>query len=856
MSTLNLRSLVEKLNPQSHRCLEQAAGICVSRRHYDVELEHLLLALMQEEHGCFYLLLQEHQINRDQLTRDLNKNLEQLKLGNELTPAISARVIELLNEAWLITSLENSALLIHSGFLLQALLQNTSLKQMIYGMSSEFKKLSLDSMKLALPQIMTRSNEINPVAATPTSATQNALSQYTINLNEQAKAGKIDPVIGREDEIRQMMDILSRRRQNNAILTGEPGVGKTAIVEGLALNIVNQQVPDNLKNTIIYALDIGLLQAGAGVKGEFENRLKNLISEIKQSNVPIILFIDEAHMLIGAGNQAGAGDAANLLKPALARGELRSIAATTWSEYKQYFEKDAALTRRFQVVKVEEPDAETTVRMLRSVTPAMEKHHNTRILDTALHAATKLSSRYITGRFLPDKAVSVIDTACARAASKQATVPATIERQQKLLEQLHIEKKRLIAECKQGIDHEERLTALDSECTDLDNALQLLQSRWQQEKELVNTIKELSDSIHNHEGQDEDLKQIKEDLITLKKQLAKVQQDQPLVTPWVDSNAIAEVIADWTGVPVGNMLKDDIKQILNLKSLLQQKIVGQDHALAQISETMQASAAKLTDPSKPLGVFLFVGPSGVGKTETALNLAEALYGSPNKIVTINMSEFKEEHKVSMLLGAPPGYVGYGEGGVLTEAVRRKPYTLILLDEMEKAHPGVHDIFYQVFDKGTIKDGQGREIDFKNTVIIMTSNACSEEISNYYDAQESINMDHLITTLQPHLTKIFKPAFLGRVRIVPYLPLSQEVLEHIIDLKLAKLAQRTANNQNITLSYEKNLIQQILEQCHQQNIGARQIDTIINTCVVPSLSQHILESLLQKNPLKEMVIKEL
>lgn len=853
MSTPNLKTLISKLNPASHQALEKAAGLCLNRSHYNIELEHWLLALLQNEHSAFNVMLRLAQCNTDRLQSDINASLEALKTGNDQTPALSHRIIELINEAWLLASLEYAGSTIHSGILLCAILQNTVLQQVCAGISREFARFDSLNPRALLAQALNDSEENqNPSAdqsiqAPAKTGKQTALAQFTTNLNEQARAGRIDAAIGREDEIRQVIDILGRRRQNNAILTGEPGVGKTAIVEGLALRIVTGDVPDNLKNVVVHSLDIGLLQAGEGVKGEFENRLKNLIQEVKQSPQPIILFIDEAHTLIGAGAGAGQNDAANLLKPALARGELRSIAATTWSEYKQYFEKDAALTRRFQVVKVEEPDAVTAMRMLRSLVASLEKHHQVKILDSAVQSATLLSQRYITGRQLPDKSISVLDTASARVASKMSTTPAEIEKLQKLLEQLAIEQQQLDKESKQGLAHQERLSDLAAEIKSAELHVQALQTRWQKEKQLVDNLLQL-----NEQG-----KLSKTDTAQrqrLLKQLSLLQGDMPLVQAYVDEQAVAEVIADWTGIPVGRMLKDEIGQILELAKQLQQRIVGQDHALTKIAATIKSSRAKLTDPNKPSGVFLFVGPSGVGKTETALALAENLYGSDEKMTVINMSEFKEEHKVSLLAGSPPGYVGYGEGGVLTEAVRRKPYSLVLLDEMEKAHPGLQDVFYQVFDKGMLKDGQGRDIDFKNTLIIMTSNAASEQISKLCaDPETQPEPDILAAAIHDELLKHFKPAFLGRVTVIPYLPLSETVLENVVRLKLKRIQDRMQSQHRVKLEITAQVVSTIISRCNQADIGARQVDNILAQTIVPEISEIVLNHLLSETPLTSLEV---
>lgn len=849
--------LIDKLDHITRQSLENAVALCLNWKHYNVELEHWLLSLIEQNNHHFIKALEKAQINIDKLTEDLTGALEQLKKGNEHSPALSDRILETINQAWLIGSLKADTTVINVALIACALREDHALKQITNGLSSELKKLdTLDLTQFALSYAQKEKQGDTPSSLA--SSKQSALQRFTLNLNEQAKQGKIDAVIGREEEVRQVIDILARRRQNNAILTGEPGVGKTAIVEGLALRIVQNDVPDTLKDVIIHSLDLGLLQAGAGVKGEFENRLKSLIHEIKSSTHPIILFIDEAHTLIGAGGQDGQNDAANLLKPALARGELRSIAATTWSEYKKYFEKDPALTRRFQNVKVNEPDTPKAIHMLRSMKAGLEKHHQVRILDEAICQAVLLSERYITGRQLPDKAISVLDTACARAKSKQTTLPAKIEsleRQQTLLTQeLNI----LEDESAQGISHSvKRLQEIKKQTQTIKETLYTLHSQWQKERECLAHIQTLTDQLKDQQSSKEktvNSNELKKSLIKHQAKLKKIQKENPLLQVYVNQEIISEIIADWTGIPVGHMLENEAHRLLNLAKALQRHVIGQDHALETISATVQASRAKLTDPSKPMGIFLLAGPSGVGKTETALTLAESFYGSQSSMTTINMSEFKEPHKVSMLAGSPPGYIGYGEGGVLTEAVRRNPYSLLLLDEMEKAHPAIQDIFYQVFDKGTFKDGQGRDINFRNTVIMMTSNACDSLISKLYQANPNISLEALTHAIQPELLKTFKPAFLGRVKVIPYLPLQPKALQEITFLKLNKLAQRLINTYQIQVEYEATVIDHILNRCQNDLIGARQIDNIINTEILPEISQAFLHSVINKKLPKKLLVK--
>jgi type VI secretion system protein VasG len=686
------------------------------------------------------------------------------------------------------------------------------------------------------------------------------LDQYTVNLTANAKAGKIDTVLGRDFEIRQIVDILTRRRQNNPILTGEAGVGKTAVVEGFAMRIANGDVPPSLKHVTLRTLDLALLQAGAGIKGEFENRLKGLIEEVKASPTPIILFIDEAHTMIGAGGQAGQNDAANLLKPALARGELRTIAATTWSEYKKYFEKDAALARRFQVVKVEEPTEPKCQVMLRGVLPALEKHHSVRILDEGLAAAVKLSHRYLPDRQLPDKAVSVLDTACARLALGQNAIPPAIEDATREIDDCVVQIRILEREAALGTDHAERLAALAQQKKAAEDRLSALQARWDKERGIVDQIREVRGKIEEAaqsqaaaagDGQapiaapDSDLP-YREQLDSLNTELEQLQGETPLIRVCVDASIVGDVVSAWTGIPIGKMLKDEVETVLSLESHLGRRVIGQDHALGMISERIRTSKASLEDPSKPIGVFLLVGPSGVGKTETALTLADLMYGGERNLITINMSEFQEAHTVSTLKGSPPGYVGYGEGGVLTEAVRRRPYSVVLLDEVEKAHPDVLELFFQVFDKGMMEDGEGREIDFKNTIIILTSNAGTDTLMKLTaDPETAPGPEGLVKALKPELNKIFKPAFLGRLVIIPYFPVRDEALKQIVRLKLGKIQRRLAETHKIALDYDAPLVEEVAKRCTEVESGARNVDNILTNTLLPEVSRRILSRMAER-----------
>ncbi|MBV8558331.1 MAG: type VI secretion system ATPase TssH, partial [Planctomycetaceae bacterium] len=723
--------MIKTLNKTCLDALEAAAGLCVSRTNYNVELEHWLLKLSEIPYADLTRIYKHYDIDTSHLLRDLTRAIDRFKTGNARTPALAPTIEQLIREAWIQASIQFQAAKIRSGVLLLALLSEGRLGRQALEASRELAKIGVESLSANLMKIVAGSAEEESATAEraaagapaagrggPPSQTP-ALDQYTINLTERARQGWVDPVIGRDAEVRQMVDVLIRRRQNNPILTGEAGVGKTAVVEGFALRIARGDVPPVLKNVHLRTLDLGLLQAGAGIKGEFENRLKQVIAEVNTSPVPIILFIDEAHTLIGAGGQAGQGDAANLLKPALARGDLRTIAATTWAEYTKYFEKDAALARRFQVIKVEEPTEARAIIMMRGISGMLEEHHGVRILDEAVEASVKLSARYITGRQLPDKSVSLLDTACARVAIGQNAIPPAVEDCHRLIDSLQVELGILERESVTGGRHEERVAEKTEELKKAEARRAELETRWELEKGLVEQIRALRDQIEKThaalkaKGQADspEVAASRQELDDRTSELHRLQGESPLVQVCVDAQTIAEVVAGWTGIPVGKMLADEIKTILNLKARLEERVIGQSHALEAIAQRIRTARANLTDPRRPIGVFLLVGPSGVGKTETALALADSLYGGERNLISINMSEYQEAHTVSGLKGSPPGYVGYGEGGILTEAVRRKPYSVVLLDEVEKAHPDVLELFFQVFDKGTLEDGEGREIDF-------------------------------------------------------------------------------------------------------------------------------------------------
>ena len=850
MSAMTLNKLVEKLNPVCRQSLEAAAGICHSRSQFTVEMEHWLLAMLELDAGDFSLILASFSVDKEQLLARLRQGLEKLKTGNSAAPSLSPHVVNLLRQSWLNTSIEFNDTQVRSGYVIYTLLKDETLTALVSRSGGPITDIDPAQLLHAWGQLAPQSLESGitgggeaalPVqeASTLTRAQKTpGLNQFTQDLTALAKAGKIDPILGRDNEIRQMVDILTRRRQNNPILTGEAGVGKTAVVEGLALKIAAQDVPDALKDVSIRVLDLALLQAGAGMKGEFENRLKSLIKEVKASSEPVILFIDEAHTMIGSGGAAGQNDAANLLKPALARGELRTIAATTWAEYKKYFEKDAALSRRFQVVKIEEPDELQALAMMRGLLPVMEKHHGIFITDKALYAAVSLSHRYISGRQLPDKAVSLLDTACARVAMSQASTPGAVEDLQRKTGQLETQISLLSREAKTGVDHGQEIAKLELALTTAREQLASITSLWNNERQLVEKITCLTRELQD-EPQDNQV--LVSELNQLKATLAENQQ--PMVFYQVDEHLVAQVIADWTGIPVGKMQHDEIATVLALQQNMAGRIVGQDHALALIAKTVQTSRAQLGDEKRPNGVFLLCGPSGVGKTETALALAEQVYGSEDNVTVINMSEFKEEHKVSLLLGSPPGYVGYGEGGVLTEAVRRKPYSVILLDEMEKAHPGVQDIFYQVFDKGTIKDGEGRDIDFKNTIIIMTSNVGTQTTMELFaDENTAPSPSGLTKAMQEDLLGYFKPAFLGRVNVVPYIPLSRDMLSDITQLQLTRVADRLEKYYQASFEYSPQVVEKIVAMCRDVGSGARNIHNILQNTLLPELSVRILEKM--------------
>ncbi len=895
---VNLKSLVGRLNDTTRSALEAAAGLCLARTNYDVEIEHILMKLLEQDDTDLHRIAGHYEINIDRLSKDVSSALDRLKSGNSRTPGLSDRIPRWIQDAWLLASVDYGAARVRSAHLVLALITSEGLSRIARDISKELSHISAEDLQAKLPDITADSVEEREAmalgetggvsggqqVASGVPGKTKSLDQFTEDLTAKAAAGKIDPVLGRDFEIRQIIDILTRRRQNNPILTGEAGVGKTAVVEGFALRIAQGDVPDPLKNVAVRSLDLGLLQAGAGIKGEFENRLKSVIDEVKSSPQPIIMFIDEAHTMIGAGGAAGQNDAANLLKPALARGELRTIAATTWAEYKKYFEKDAALARRFQVVKVEEPDEEKAVAMMRGIADKMEAHHNVRILDEAIVECVKLSSRYITGRQLPDKSVSVLDTACAKVAIGQGATPAAVEDATRRIQNLSSEIDALEREQATGAAHDEKIAELRAARTETEGELAKLNEQWEKEKALIEQIRNVrtklemtrldgklvdatagntvttggsatsaataeSDASIGDEGsaaataaapEPVDTGMLKAELQRLDSELKEIQGENPLMQPVVNGQSVAEIISGWTGIPIGKMVADEINAVLDLHETLRERVLGQDHALEAIAQRIRTSRAGLTDPKRPIGVFLLVGTSGVGKTETALALAESLYGGERNLISINMSEYQEAHTVSSLKGSPPGYVGYGEGGVLTEAVRRKPYSVVLLDEVEKAHPDVMELFFQVFDKGVLEDGEGREIDFKNCIILLTSNVGTDTIMKLCaDPDTKPEPNGLVDAIKPELNKAFKPALLGRMVTVPYYPISDEILRLIIKLQLGKIRERIFDNHGAQFSYDDSVIDTVASRCTDVDSGARNVYNILTGTLLPEMSGEVL-----------------
>ena len=872
MINVDLKALLSKLSRYCTGALEGAAGLCISRGNYEIAVEHMLLKLVEDPDGDFQYILRHYGIDPARVEKAIQHAVEQAKTGNAGKPVFSPLFLEWVESAWLLASLEQGLQQIRSGALVAALLTNPSR----YGASLDLDLLgdiSADELRRDLADITAGSREDTGPATTaaPGGEAQprgdTALAKFTINFTARARAGEIDPVFCRDREIRQMIDILGRRRKNNPIAVGEAGVGKTAVVEGLAVKIVEGDVPELLQDVDLLGLDMGLLQAGASVKGEFENRLKGVIEEVKASPKPIILFIDEAHTLIGAGGQAGGSDAANLLKPALARGELRTIAATTWSEYKKYFEKDPALARRFQLVKLEEPSPEDAVQIIRGLRDAYERAHGVYVRDDAVEAAAQLSARYISGRQLPDKAVDVLDTACTRVKLSLSSKPDVIDDGERRIRELE----RTLGAIRRDIEasirpEDEAVQELSDQIEAIRADLETHTQRWENERGLVVKLQDLRRRLaHKRQGAQEgkpesdqaaaeeaSAEALQAELDTVMKELAEAQGHDPLIHYEVTPHVVSRVIADWTGIPLGKMVSDDAQKILGFADELGKRIKGQDHVVRAVGEGVKAAKAGLVGNNAPMGVFLFVGPSGVGKTETATGVAELLFGGERFMVTINMSEFQEKHTLSRLVGSPPGYVGYGEGGVLTEAVRQRPYSVVLLDEVEKADLDVMNLFYQVFDKGTLSDGEGRIIDFKNTVLFLTSNLASDIITEMCVGDgERPDPDTLVEAIRPVLSAHFRPALLARMRIIPFFPISSDAMGDIVKIKLDRLGNRMRESHRMTFSYSPEVVDQIAKRCTEVETGARNIDHIISGTLLPRLSTHIVERMGAQAPLNAL-----
>ena len=890
MSEISRSALFSKLNSLAFKSIESATAFCKLRGNPYVELVHWFHQLLQLQDSDLHRIIAAYEINQAHLAKDLTAALDRLPRGASSISDLSSHVEEAVERGWVYATLMFQDAQVRTGYLVVGILKTPGLRNALPAMSQEFNKVKLDDLCERFATLVDGSPEdqLGPsdgsrLASSPGEASgalaadqsgkQDALARFSIDLTERARQGELDQVVGRDNEIRQLVDILMRRRQNNPILTGEAGVGKTAVVEGFAARIAQGDVPPALKEVSLRVLDVGLLQAGASMKGEFEQRLRQVIDEVQASPKPIILFIDEAHTLIGAGGSAGTGDAANLLKPALARGTLRTIAATTWAEYKKYIEKDPALTRRFQVINIDEPDEPKAILMMRGVVSAMEQHHRVQVLDEAIAAAVTLSHRYIPARQLPDKSVSLLDTACARVAVSQHAVPAAVEDKRRAIEALQTELAIIQREQAIGIETRERAATVEACLAHEAQTLETLEARWQQERDLVTAILELRGTLREVHGavdtavakatedstedasaldsaqNTENPEAMLERLRTLQEQLRTLQGDRPLILPSVDGSAVAAVVADWTGIPVGRMVKNEVAAVINLVPTLEQRVIGQRHALEMITRRVQTSRANLDNPNKPVGVFLLAGTSGVGKTETGLALAEALYGGEQNIISINMSEFQEAHTVSTLKGAPPGYVGYGEGGILTEAVRRRPYSVVLLDEVEKAHPDVHEIFFQVFDKGWMEDAEGRLIDFRNTLILLTTNVGTDLIMGLCrDPELMPEPDGIAQALREPLLKVFPPALLGRLVVIPYYPLSDETLTAIIRLQLDRISTRIATNHGVDFNYDETVVELIAGRCREVDSGARVVDAILTNTLLPRISQEFLNRMARDEPL--------
>lgn len=858
MIVQDIRVLLEKLNKLCTKTLESAVGNCLNRTHYELIWEHMLSQFVDKPDCDIAYVLKHYSIDTSKLQKAVIKDLEQLSTGNTAKPTFSPSFINIVERAWSLASLVYGREKISSGILFVA--AQESMQRSVSSCAAELRKIDAQKLKTDLLNIITASSEqmIAGVAKkTETSGSADVLEKYCKNFTQEARDGKIDLVLGRDDEIRQIVDILSRRRKNNPILVGEAGVGKTAVIEGLALRIVKGDVPNTLNDVELWELDLGLLQAGASVKGEFEKRLKAVIDTVKSSAGKIILFIDEAHTLIGAGGSAGmGGDAANLLKPALARGELRTCAATTWLEYRKYFEKDPALSRRFQMIKVDEPDEDKAFAMLRGISESYEKHHNVHITDDGIKAAVSLSHRYISDRQLPDKAVDVLDTACTRVKMSRTTIPAELDNAQRAYDNAQRALKGLKKDSRAGIAvNKEEITQYEKIIKSSQEKIENLTQKWEKEKEYVNEIIGLQKKLREtaeEDAEEDDI--IRKDIDVKYAELAGIQGVNPMVYPFVSAPLCAQVIADWTGIPVGSMMKDEAQTLLELEERIGKRVIGQNEAIGEIAEVIRTAKSGMTNPDSPLGVFLLTGPSGIGKTECALALADILFGGEKFSTIINMSEYHEKHTVSQLKGSPPGYVGYGEGGVLTEAVRRKPYSIVILDEVEKAHRDVLNMFYQVFDKGFMRDGEGRDINFRNTVIIMTSNLGSDIILDICNQEERPASSTLVEAIRPELTAHFQPALLARCRIVPFYPLDSEAMKSIVSLKLDKIISQLKNTHGIDFEYAPVLVDSIAGQCSTVESGARNIDTVIDQTLLPSISRTILAQLGNKEqPYKKVIV---
>lgn len=854
MSEISRTTLFGKLNPLAYKAIEGATVFCRLRGNPYVELQHWFAQILQAPDSDVHRIVKHYGLDASVLAAELQQSLDRLPRGASSVTDLSSFVENAVERAWVYGSLLFDDERVRTGYLVVGLLKTASLRHALLAVSKQFERVKVDDLTDRFAQLLADSPEAQPAApaaaaggaiAPAAMGKQEALKRYAVDLTERARRGELDPVAGRDEEIRQIVDILMRRRQNNPILTGEAGVGKTAVVEGFALRLARGDVPPQLKDVSLHVLDIGLLQAGASMKGEFENRLRQVIDEVQSSPKPIILFIDEAHTLIGAGGQAGTGDAANLLKPALARGTLRTIAATTWAEYKKHIEKDPALTRRFQVVQVGEPGEDKAVLMLRGVASVLEKHHRVQLLDEAIEAAVRLSHRYIPARQLPDKAVSVLDTACARVAVSQHATPPELEDVQHRIAALVTEREIVEREETVGIAVGERKARVTDALAAARDEEGMLRQRYDEEKALVDRVLEIRAVLRRAEPPvgDDERQSLLAQLREQQQRLAQLQGDTPLVLPTVDAHAVGSVVQDWTGIPVGRMVRNEVEAVLKLADTLNQRVIGQPHALETIARRIQTSRAKLDNPNKPIGVFMLCGTSGVGKTETALALAESLYGGEQNVITINMSEYQEAHTVSTLKGAPPGYVGYGEGGVLTEAVRRRPYSVVLLDEVEKAHPDVHELFFQVFDKGWMEDGEGRYIDFRNTVILLTTNVGSELIMRLCARPDRLpDPDAIAKALREPLLQVFPAALLGRIVTVPYYPLGEDMLREIVRLQLGRIQKRVQANHGVPFTYDEDVVQLVVGRCNEVESGGRVIDAILTHTVLPKISREYLERL--------------